>query len=51
MHDSEDEQHAILGYDVVHDSVLTDSQSMERIANALDRLHRLATDAARSRGL
>ena len=46
MDDSEDEQDVVLGDEVVHDSVVADSETVERVGLPADRLHLLATDAA-----
>lgn len=44
MDDPEDEQHAILLDDVVHDPVVADPEPMKGVRNAPDRLHGLASD-------
>ena len=46
MDDAEDKDDAILVDDVVHDPVVAQSQAVERVAHALDRLDRLAADAS-----
>jgi len=49
MHDPEDEHHLVVLDGVVHDPVVTHTQSMEGIASALDRCDGPARDAARLR--
>ena len=51
MHDAEDQDHAVLVDDVVHDSIVADAESVEGIADSLDRLDRLTADPARLGGV
>lgn len=45
MDDAEDQNDSFLFQDVIHDAVVTNTQSMEGVCDALDRLRRLAPDA------
>lgn len=51
MHDPEDENDAIFVDHVVHDSVVTDPEAVERIRDTSDGLHLLAADTLASRRL
>ena len=46
MHDPEDQHDLLFVEDVVHDSIVTHAQAVERVADAVDRLDGLAADAA-----
>ena len=50
MHDAEHEDDPILLDHVVHDPMVADAKAMERVAGALDRLDRLASDSPRFAG-
>jgi hypothetical protein len=49
MHDPENEQNAILDDDVVHHPIVTDTESMKRVVDALDRPDRLPGDPTGTR--
>ncbi len=51
MHDSENQDHPILLDDVVHHAVVAYAKSVERVADTVDGLDRLAADAALLRGV
>jgi phage FluMu protein gp41 len=51
MHDPEDENDAIFVDHVIHDSVLTNPEAVERIRDTPDGLHLLATDTLAGRRL
>lgn len=51
MHDAEDQDHAVFVDGVVHDAIVADAESVEGIADSLDRLDRLAADPARLGGV
>jgi hypothetical protein len=46
VHDAKDEDHRILVDDVVHDPVVSDPKSVERVADTPDGLDGLAADAS-----
>ena len=46
MHDAEDQDHRIFVDDVVHDPVVPDPKSVERVADTADGLDGLAADAS-----
>ena len=48
MDDAENEQDAVVGDEVVHDSVVADAEAVEGVGLAADRLHLFAVDAAGS---
>ena len=45
--DAEDEEDAVVGDEVVHDSVVADAEAVEGVCLAADRLHLRAEEAAR----
>jgi hypothetical protein len=51
MHDAEDQHDLLFVEDVVHDPVVTHTQSVERVADTVDGLDGLAADAAGFRGI
>jgi hypothetical protein len=51
MHDAEDQDHHIFVDDVVHDPVVPDPKSVERVADTADGLDGLAADASLMRSV
>ena len=46
MHDAKDKDHRIFVDDVIHDAVVADPKSVERVADTADGLDGLAADAS-----
>ena len=51
MHDAEDQDHRIFVDDVVHDPIVPDPKSVERVADTTDGLDGLAAEASLVRGV
>ncbi len=51
MDDAKHEHHLVLVDHVIHHAVVANTEPMERVTDALDRLDRFALDPARSRSI